>query len=180
MNLILIVIIGIVVLLCLLAIGIIVIYNNYQFAVIKISEAENNIDIYLQKKLDFLTRVVPLLKEELKEQSEDIEKVLLLKSKKLNNFELNKQLEKTMHEFRELLDLNASLSKVQTITEIKNDLDENEDDLEAAKRYYNDNVTNYNKLIKSFPSNLVGWFLHYKHKDFYADEKEEMFEILKK
>ncbi len=156
------------------------IYNKYQFAIIKINEAENNIDMYLQKKMEYLTRLLPLLKENLKEGYEDFEKVVLLKSRSITSFELNERLEKSMHQFLELLDLNAELEEVDSIMDLQNDLEENEDDLEAAKKYYNDNVTQYNKLVRSIPSNFVGLIFHYKHKDFYSNEKEEMFEILKK
>ena len=154
-------------------------YNQFQLAIIRISEAENNIDIYLQKKLEFLTRLVPLIKENLKEGSQEFEKILLLKSKKINSFELNKELEKSMHTFLELMDLNASLGKVENILSLQVELEENEDDLEASKKYYNDHVTSYNKLVRSFPSNLVGLIFKYRRKEFYSDEKEEMFQILK-
>lgn len=180
MNWILFIIFAVITILAMIALGFIFIYNKYQFIILKISEAENNIDIYLQKKLELLTRAVPILKEISEDSIADIEKVLLLKSKKLNNFELNKELDKFLGQLHELLDLNQEFSKNESLSSIQINIEENEDDLDAAKRYYNDNVTLYNQLIKKFPSNFIGLLFHYKHKLFYSDEKKEIFEILKK
>ena len=99
--------------------------------------------------------------------------------KKLNNFELNQQLDKYKKELHEILDTDETLSKVEIVTTLYAEFEDNEEELEASKDYYNDNVTIYNKLVHCFPSNLIAILFHYKHKDFYIDEKEEMFEILK-
>ena len=43
------------------------IYNNkFNFAIIKIDEAESNLDVLLLRKLDLLERTVPIIKKELK------------------------------------------------------------------------------------------------------------------
>lgn len=179
MDLLIIFIIGIIVLMSILAIYIISSFNKYQFSMIKISEAENNIDILLEKKLDFLARFVPIIKEYSKEDCRELDKVNLLKSKKYNNFELNKQLDKYKKELHEILDTDGKLIKLENINSLYIEFEDNEEDLEASKEYYNDNVTEYNKLIHCFPTNIIGIIFKYKHKDFYIDEKEEMFEILK-
>ena len=150
--------------LLIIVLGTIYYKNKFQFTLVKINEAENNIDIYLQKKLDILCRIVPVIKDNLKEGTEDFEKVLLLKSKNINSF---------------VLDINPSLNEVEEISTLQCELEENEDDLEASKKYYNDNVAYYNRYVHVFPSNLVGFIFRYHHKEFYSDEKEEMFQILK-
>lgn len=154
-------------------------YNRYQFIEIKITEAENNIDIFLQKKLDILSRAVPLLKEHLEDDIELFAKVLLLKSKKLTHFELYDDLKKYASKFYEIIDLHAKLEEVEPLIHLQVELEENEDNLEASTKYYNDNVIQFNHLVRLFPSNLVGIFCHYKEKTFYSQKKEEMFEILK-
>ena len=58
------------------------------------------------------------------------------------------------------------------------DLEKNEIDLSAAQKFYNDAVIVFNKLILAFPSNIIGFFKGYKKKDFYNNEKREMFQIL--
>ena len=179
MELLIFFIIAIITILAIILIFIISTFNKFQFSIIKISEAENNIDILLEKKLDYITRFIPIIKENSKEDCRQLDKVNLLKSKKLNNFELNHQLDKYQKELHEILDTDETLSKLEIVINLYGEYEDNEDELEASKEYYNDNVTIYNKLIHCFPSNFVAMLFHYKHKDFYIDEKEEMFEILK-
>ena len=112
----------IVIVLALLGIFVIHIYNKYQFAIIKIDEAENNISLLLEKKLDFLSRLVPLLKENTKDETNDFEKVLLLKSKKMNDFELNDQLKKQMRELHRILDNHPDLEQIEAIVKIEEEL----------------------------------------------------------
>jgi hypothetical protein len=50
----------------------------------------------------------------------------------------------------------------------------------ASEKYYNDNVNLYNKLLETFPSSVVAKIKRFKHKEIYSNEKEEIFEILKK
>ena len=51
--------------------------NKFDFAIIKIDEAESNIDIYLDKKLDLLKRASAIVKKALKIKTflEDLEEV---------------------------------------------------------------------------------------------------------
>lgn len=154
-------------------------YNKFQYSSIKISEAENNIEILLEKKIDYISRFIPLIKENTKEDCKLLEKVNLLKNKSYNNFELNKELYTYNKELREIIDTNDKLLKIDNINNLYLEYVDNEEDLEASKDYYNDSVTEYNKLVHLFPSNIVGLLFKFKHKDFYIDEKDEMFEILK-
>lgn len=162
-------------------IGIITIYyyNKFQFTIIKINEAENNIDILLEKKLEYFNRIVPLIKEKVKDENilEDAQK---LKVKKLDHFALRDALQKLSIELNEVLDSNQEVEEVENIKNILEDMIDNNIDLDAAIKYYNDNVVTFNKLVRCFPSNILKVFWHYKTKEFYSNEKEEIFEILKK
>lgn len=159
----------------------VVFYNKFQMVRIRISEAENNIDILLQKKFQLLERSIKIIEEtDNKYQEEGISTDLVkLKNKKVNNFELNKELEKIIAEYRGLLDLDTKLSEINGVVGLNFDLTEIDSELTAAKKYYNEHIVSYNKLIRCFPSNIVAKIYHYRNKDFYSDEKVEIFEILK-
>ncbi len=175
------IIVGVLILILILFLIEVIYYNKFQMARIRISEAENNIDILLQKKLTLLERTAKIIEEfDPKYQEDQIFSGLLkIKNKNLNNFELNKELEKEMAEYKGLLDLESRLKEIENLNTINFDLTDIENDLVAAKKYYNDTIISYNKLVKCFPSNLVALIFHYSRKEFYADEKVEIFEILK-
>ena len=156
-------------------------YNKFQMVRIRISEAENNIDILLQKKFQLLERAIKIIEDfDSKYQEEEIStKLVKIKNKKVNNFELNKELEKMIAEYKSLLDLDSKVSEISSIININFELVEIDNELNAAKKYYNEHIVSYNKLIRSIPSNIVAKIYHYTVKDFYSDEKIEIFEILK-
>lgn len=164
------------------ALGILIIhfYNQFQLTFIKIDEAENNIELLLDKKLALFTRIVSVLEKTAKKSDFAFFDINQLKSKKLNHFEMRDALSQKHRELNEILDQDPKLNDNESLQKLLDDLTDIETDLDAAIRYYNDNVVLYNKLIRCFPSNLLGIILRYKRKEFYQEEKEEIFEILKK
>lgn len=171
------IIVGIITFIAFILLIITIYYNKFQFAIIKIEEAENNTDLFLQKKLDLIKRIIPIIKD-------------LLKNKKLfnnfeeefdkyNHFELNEKLSSMYNDLFKVLDENEKLLKSEQIINIIEELNYNEEDLVASVKFYNDTVVDFNKLIVSFPSNVIRLLFRYKKKDFYNHEKREMYEILK-
>lgn len=141
-------------------------------------EAENNIDLFLQKKIDLLKRAQPVVKKELK-LDDFLEELFSDTVNDLNFFELNDLLKRTFNQFFQILDDNEKLFKSEALLHIIEDLNNNEIDLVAAIKFYNDTVVTFNQLIVSFPSNIIRLFFGYKKRVFYNHEKREIYEILK-
>ncbi|MBR6137243.1 MAG: LemA family protein [Bacilli bacterium] len=153
-----------------------IINNNYQLAIIKIEKAEEDIDMYLEKKRDLLERTKPIIEKELKTENflPEISQNFTL----IPNIDENDILKRCYNTLFKTIDDNDKLLKSEALGNIINNLNDNEEDIVGAIRFYNDTVVDYNKLIVSFPSNIVGFFKRYKKKAFYNNEKREMFEIL--
>lgn len=164
---------------CSILIFVFVVFNNrFQLAIIKIDKAEEDIDIYLQKKSELLDRTRPLIKKELKLDSTmtDLDVV----SEDETNFQTHLRLKKAYNEFFKTIDENEKLLKSESLLGILDELNDNEEDIVGAIKFYNDTVVEYNKLVVSFPSKIIALFRGYKKKDFYNNEKREIFEILNK
>lgn len=172
------IIIGCIVLIALLGIIIIIYHNKFKISIVKIEEAENNIDLFLQKKLESLKRASKIIKKELKMEEflDEIDNEMVTE---LNNFELNELLTRTYNEFFKTLDDNEKLFKSGSLIHIIEELNNNEIDLVASIKFYNDTVVTFNQLIVSFPSNIFRLFFGYRKKEFYTHEKREIYEILK-
>lgn len=168
---------GIVVIIAFILFFIVIGHNKFQFAIIKMEEAENNIDVLLHKKLDLLDRAIPVVKKELK-MEEFLEEIENSKDSNINLFELNNLLKNNSDSFFKVLDDNEKLFKSETLASIIDDMSTNEIELTAAIKFYNDGVVVFNKLISSFPSNILAFFKRYKKKEFYNNEKREIFDIL--
>lgn len=170
------IIIGIIVVFCFLLFIIVIINNKFKFAVIKIEKAEEDINIYLQKKKELLDRTVPVIKKELKlkEFLNDLE----LYNDEMNNFDKNDLLKRVDNDLFKTIDENEKLYKSDSLVAILNSLSDNEENVVGAIRFYNDTVVDYNKLAISFPTNVIALFKGYRKKEFYNNEKRVMFEIL--
>ncbi len=168
---------GVCVFILIITILIIIYHNKYQFCFIKIDKAEEDIEIYLEKKKELLERTIPIINKELKKK-DFLEEVPLLIEKGLNHFELHNSLKTAYNELFKTIDDNEKLLKSDTLVKIIDELNNNEEDIIGAIKFYNDTVVELNKLVSSFPSNLVAFCCRYKKKEFYNNEKREIFEIL--
>jgi LemA protein len=146
------------------------IYNRYQKYVIKINEAETYIDITLRKKFDILEKAVASIKANLKKDEKITEKLETLKQEKISNFELDRKLTEISNDFFRARENHPKLNSIESFYKTCNDLSRSEEELEAYRQYYNDNITHYNKLIRMFPTNLVGFVIRYKEKRFYDNK----------
>lgn len=154
-------------------------YNKIQFSIIKIEEAEDNLSILLDKKLELIRRMAKTVNDFTKGKHNDLKEILTIEKVDFSPFVLDEKLDKAQVIIIDYLDGNNKLSKKDTILEVKDELYDCNNDLSAAKKYYNENVSLCNQFIKSFPSNIVAFIFKIKEKGFYSEEKEEIFDILK-
>lgn len=156
-------------------------YNKFQLLNIKISEAFNNIDILFEKKLNLLERCITIIKDSNKKYKEELllDNLIKIKNQKVDRFDLNRELTLALREYYSLLDLDKKLAEIEALKNINEDLMDIDNDLNASKKYYNDNIVLYNNLVKCFPSSIVAKLCHYKKEEFFKEEKIETLEILK-
>jgi len=156
-------------------------YNKFQLLKIKISEALNNMDILFEKKFSLLERCANIIKENNKKYKEDfiLDNLAKIKNHKINRFDLNRELTIALRDYLGLLDLDKNLANIESLKRINEDLIDIDNDLNASKKYYNDNIVLYNNLVKCFPSKIVAKLFKYKQEDFFQEEKIETLEILK-
>ena len=87
------------------------VYNNFQHLIIRLNEAEVNINSALNKKFDLLNRSINVVKGNLKIEREILENIVKLRSRKIDDFELDKELEIAEEEFISIKNEFAELDK---------------------------------------------------------------------
>lgn len=167
--------IGLVIIIIILTI--IISYNKFSFTIIKIEEAENNIDVLFEKKIELLERTRPIIKKELK-LKEFLEDIDFLHESQINHFEMNDSLKTFHNELNKIIDEHEKLLKSESLSALVDEINRNEEAILGSTKFYNDNVVVFNQLVGSFPSNVVALLWRYKKKEFYNNEKKEMYEIL--
>lgn len=158
---------------CLLLIWYINIYNNYQNYIIRINEAEAFIDTTLRKRFDLLNKSIEIIKAVTKTKKDILTSLTDLKSVKLSNFELDRKLYEIINEFNSFKENNEELKNNESFLKIDLGLIESEAEIVAARKYYNDIITDYNKLVRTFPSNVVAKISGYKTKTYFDGKNME-------
>ena len=158
-----------------LGIYIVSIYNRFIQVKNKVEEALSGIDIALARRYATLTNTVEVAKGYVKHEKE-----VLLKAVELRQ-------NPTMQE-RIMVDENQSqaITQIFALQENYPDLKANEQflalqdtirDLEehlaASRRMYNSNVSIYNNLVLSFPSNLIGNMMNAQKQEYFQATAEE-------
>ena len=147
-------------------------YNHFQEYIIRINEAEVSIDSVLRKRFDLLNKATDFIKE-VTEEDTVLPTVISLRSQKLSNIELDKQLYPAIEEFQSYAEKYEKLKENEGYVKTQINLMESESEIVALRKYYNDISKEYNKLIKSFPSNLVALIKKYSKKELYEERKEK-------
>lgn len=143
-------------------------YNQFQNYIIKINIIEKDIDNTLRNKYDLLNKIIKIIENKTNEKIET--ELPHLKDEKLSNFELDRKLISITDMIIQLKDKYPELNNNKTFNNTYNELNETDEQLIAYKNYYNDNIIKFNKLIRMFPSNIVGKISRFDEKLFY-DQK---------
>ncbi len=173
----LVIILLIVIIIGIIGIGYAHIYNIFQVSIIRINESEAFIDTTLRKRFDLLNKSVNIIKAHTDEKKEVLKSISELRSQKLSNFDLDRKLYDAINEFNKYKEEIEELKESDEFIKIDLGLFESEAEIVAARKYYNDIITEYNRLVRSFPSNLVAKLSNYKERP-YFDGKNMNDEII--
>ena len=154
------------IMICIVLIWIINTYNRFQSLIIRINESEACIDNVLRKRFDLLNKVIGIIESNTKEKNV-LEIIGKLRSKKLSNFDLDRKLYEAINEYSVYKQKYDSLKNNNEFLKIDIELNETEAEIVALRKYYNDIITDYNKLAKTFPSLLVALVFGYKKKTYF-------------
>lgn len=167
-------IIGLVLLIVLLLVINFLYYKNkFNFYFLKVEEADNNIELILEKKTEILLKMAKIIDKDMEKELEELKKKEI--SKHQCYIELSSLGNKLLKE--------ADAEEYESNKKLNNLIgrfDDNECDLKGSLKYYNDNAVEINNYIHKFPSNIVSLFSHFKELDIYKLEKRESFAILSK
>lgn len=170
---------AIIICICLILIWFASVYNHFQNLIIRINEAEVNIDAVLRKRFDLLNKSIDIITANTKTDENVLPTIVKLRSKKLNNFDLDRKLYDALKDFNRYKENYPNLKTNEGFVKIDISLTESEAEIEAFRRYYNDIITDYNKLVKTFPSNIAAFMFKQKKKPYFDGKDPETSDSIK-
>lgn len=148
-----------------------IIYNGLIRKRNAVKQSRSSIDVYLTQRFDLIPNLVECVKGYAKHEENLLESIAKLRteynvSKDLSKASLlNKQINQLIAVGENYPDLKAS----ESFLNLQKTLTKMEDQLQAARRLYNVDVTAYNTAIQVFPTNLIASAFHFT--------EEKLFEL---
>ncbi len=131
--------------------------------VLKIEEADNNIDLYLEKKKQLLDKAKSYFKEQ-----EEFSSYEGISFDEIDHIRTNEVLEEYNQKLEELIEFDEELMMRKEFQDIFKELIDNNCNLYGSIKFYNDSVEKYLSLKKKFPTKLVNLFCGFKKYDLYV------------
>ncbi|WP_342254573.1 LemA family protein [Spiroplasma endosymbiont of Zeiraphera isertana] len=145
--------------------------NNFLRLQQSIEETASDIDVQLKRRFDLLTKLVDATKGYMKFEKSTLTDVVSLRSGKMETMsDLSKAdsgLNAAFGKFNALLENYPDLKANTTVLQLQSGAKDCEDNIAAARRFYNANVNVFNSKIKTFPSNVVASTLNLVSKDYF-------------
>jgi LemA protein len=158
-----------------LAIGLYVlsIYNSLRSQNVIVDESWSGIDVQLKKRFDLIPNLVETVKGYAKQESGIFEKVAALRSGMMNTSnpeELGKmegELRSTLKTLFAVAEAYPELKSNENFMTLQRSLQQIEDELESARRYYNGAVRDLNRMIVVFPNSFIAGMFGIKERKFF-------------
>ncbi len=152
-----------------------VVYEFNKFVTLKnkLKQSKSTIEVYLNQRFDLIPNLVEVVKGYAKYEESVLSKITALRQD--YNADKNKDLDKASvinNECNKLFavaESNPDLKGSEQFLNLQKSLSKIENNLQAARRLYNGDVTLYNTTLSTFPSNIIAAIFNFK--------EEKLFEI---
>lgn len=142
-------------------------YNKFQDYIIKINEVEGKIDDSLREKFDIILKLNNIIKEIIKTNKTLVDDISKLKDENISSFEMDRKLVEAINKVNFVKSKYDEVDSNEEIIKLTYDIEDIDESLKAFKKFYNETITKYNKLIRMFPYNIIGKILKYKERTFF-------------
>ena len=154
-------------------------YNSLVSTRNKCDEAFSTMDVYLKKRFDLIPNLVATVKGYAAHEAQTLEKVIQARNEnpKLSVDELSESENQITVAMRKLFALSESYPELkanENFVKLQEQLQDVEDKIQAARRFYNAGAKELNTKIKTFPTNLINNFVgHFKKREYFEVEEAE-------
>lgn len=171
-------IIGLVIL-ALAALWVVAIYNGLIKLKNRVEEAWSDIDVQLKRRYDLIPNLVSTVKGYAAHERELFEKVTAARTAAMgaqtphDKEQTENMLSGTLKSLFAVAENYPDLKANQNFLELQRELTDTEDKIQAARRFYNGNVRDFNTKLEAFPTNFIAGMLKFAKREFFEAEEGE-------
>ncbi len=155
-----------------------VLFNGLVRSKNQVDEAWSDIEVQLKRRYDLIPNLVETVKGYAKQESSVLENVTKARTMAMGAGSMEEKLKDENMLSGALKSLFAvseaypDLKSNQNFMKMQADLTDTEDKIQAARRFYNGNVRDYNTKIQQFPTNMFAGMFGFDKREFFdIDEK---------
>ncbi|HMB26167.1 MAG TPA: LemA family protein, partial [Patescibacteria group bacterium] len=162
----------------------IVVYNGLVKMRNRVEEAFSDIDVQLKRRYDLIPNLMETVKGYMEHEKETLQKVTEARTAAMSandnkgasakeQAQAENALSGALKSLFAVAESYPDLKASENFAKLQDELTDTENKIQAARRFYNGNVRDFNTKIQMFPTNLIAGALNFKEYDFFeADERE--------
>ncbi len=172
-------IIGIIAVVALLVLFFISTYNGFVKLRNKVEEAFATMDAHLKKRWDLIPNLVETVKGYASHEKDTLEAVINARNMAMNSSSVSdlqeneKALASSLKTVFALSESYPDLKANQNFIDLQSQLEDVEDDILQARKYYNAVVKTFNTKRELFPASIVAAIMHLEKKDYFEIDSSE-------
>ncbi len=168
----------VIIVLAVLAIALIAIYNGLVTARVRVDEAWSDINVQLKRRYDLIPNLLETVKGYAKHEKSVFEEVTAARTAAMSatgiaqKAEAENMLAGALKSLFAVSEAYPDLKANENFKALQDELVDTEDKVQAARRFYNGNVRDYNIKLQVFPTNIMAGMLGFTHRDFFEVENQ--------
>lgn len=145
----------------------------------RVEEAWSDIDVQLKRRYDLIPNIVETVKGYAKQEKDVFTEVTKARTAAMTAGSLEDkaakedQLSNALKSVFAVAENYPELKSSANFLQLQEELSDTEDKIQAARRFYNANVRDFNTKLQVFPTNLIGTQLGFKAREFFEAAQTE-------
>ncbi|PIV31918.1 hypothetical protein COS33_00615 [Candidatus Wolfebacteria bacterium CG02_land_8_20_14_3_00_37_12] len=160
-------------------------YNGLIRRRYRVKEAWSDIDVQLKRRYDLIPNLVETVKGYAAHEKDAFEKVTQARATALGAQTVHDKeaaenvLTSALKSIFAIAEAYPQLRAVESFVKLQDELSDTENKIQAARRFYNGNVMEFNTKTETFPTNLIAGIFGFKKEEFFQLQQEEAKEPVK-
>ncbi len=139
----------------------------------RVAEAWSDIEVQLKRRYDLIPNLVETVKGYASHEKTVLEDVTNARTAAMSTedpkakLQAENQLSSTLKSLFAVAENYPQLKANENFSKLQDELTDTEDKIQAARRFYNGNVRDYNTAIEVFPKNVIAGAFGFTHKELF-------------
>ena len=165
--------------LAVIAVWLVAVYNGLITSRNRTQEAWADIDVQLKRRYDLIPNLIETVKGYSKHESTVFEQVTKARANAMNAQGIEEKgkaenmLSNTLKSLFAVSENYPELKASENFLKLQDELSDTENKIQAARRFYNGNVRDFNTKLQVFPTNMIAGVFKFTAKEFFALENEK-------